>query len=168
MDDTAVVAGCDVGSTTGKALIMRDGEVLGYSIVPCAVRPETTAEISLAGALAEAGFSSREELAYIVGTGYGRVRIPFASENGSEITCHGLGAFHLDPAYRTLVDIGGLGCKGNNKSPQREGGGLAMKDKWAGRDGGGHLGMARALGEVRPERPGAAPRSGNPGPQSVA
>ncbi len=145
MDDTAVVAGCDVGSTTGKALIMRDGEVLGYSIVPCAVRPETTAEISLAGALAEAGFSSREELAYIVGTGYGRVRIPFASENVSEITCHGLGAFHLDPADRTLVDIGGQDCKVIKISPKGKVVDFAMNDKCAAGTGRFFEAMARVL-----------------------
>ncbi len=29
-----IVAGCDVGSLNGKAVILKDGEILSYSIVP--------------------------------------------------------------------------------------------------------------------------------------
>lgn len=145
MDDTAIVAGCDVGSTTGKALIMRGGEVLGYSIIPCAVRPEVTAEVALQQALDLAGLPSRESLAYIVGTGYGRVRITFASENVSEITCHGLGAFHLDPADRTLIDIGGQDCKVIKISPKGKVIDFAMNDKCAAGTGRFFEAMSRVL-----------------------
>jgi len=145
MDEAVIVAGCDVGSTTGKALIMRDGKVLGYSIIPCAVRPEVTAEIALQEALDEAGLSSREQLAYIVGTGYGRVRITFASENVSEITCHGLGAFHLDPADRTLIDIGGQDCKVIKISPKGKVIDFAMNDKCAAGTGRFFEAMSRVL-----------------------
>lgn len=145
MAETITVAGCDVGSTTGKALVMRNGEVLGFSIIPCAVRPEVTAEISLQNALSESRISSREELDYIVGTGYGRVRIPFASENVSEITCHGLGAFHLDPADRTLIDIGGQDCKVIKISPKGKVVDFAMNDKCAAGTGRFFEAMARVL-----------------------
>ncbi|MEW6553114.1 MAG: acyl-CoA dehydratase activase [Actinomycetota bacterium] len=145
MDGAVVVAGCDVGSTTGKALIIRDGETLGYSIIPCAVRPEVTAETSLQKALEEAGMQSREQLAYIVGTGYGRVRIPFASENVSEITCHGLGAFHLDPQDRTLIDIGGQDCKVIKLSPKGKVVDFAMNDKCAAGTGRFFEAMSRVL-----------------------
>jgi predicted CoA-substrate-specific enzyme activase len=124
---------------------MGGGEVLGYSIIPCSVRPEVTAEIALADALQEAGLSSREELAYIVGTGYGRVRIPFASENVSEITCHGLGAYHLDPTDRTLIDIGGQDCKVIKISPKGKVIDFAMNDKCAAGTGRFFEAMARVL-----------------------
>jgi (R)-2-hydroxyacyl-CoA dehydratese activating ATPase len=145
MSDMSIVAGCDVGSTTGKALLMRNGEVLGYSIIPCAVRPEITAEIALEKAMEEAGSSSRQELAYIVGTGYGRVRIPFASENVSEITCHGLGAYHLNPGDRTLIDIGGQDCKVIKISPMGKVVDFAMNDKCAAGTGRFFEAMARVL-----------------------
>jgi (R)-2-hydroxyacyl-CoA dehydratese activating ATPase len=145
MGEILAVGGCDVGSTTGKALIMRGGEVHGYSIIPCAVRPEMTAEMALDKALEEAGLPSRSELAYIVGTGYGRVRIPFASENVSEITCHGLGAFHLDPADRTLIDIGGQDCKVIKISPKGKVVDFAMNDKCAAGTGRFFEAMARVL-----------------------
>ena len=53
------VAGCDVGSTMGKALVMGDGEVLGWSIIPCAVRPEMTAEHALGLALPGTALASQ-------------------------------------------------------------------------------------------------------------
>jgi predicted CoA-substrate-specific enzyme activase len=145
MSDAPLVCGCDVGSTTGKALLMRGGEVLGYSVVPCAVRPEATARQALSAALAAAGLGEGEEPSYIVGTGYGRVRIPFASENVSEITCHGLGAFHLDPEDRTLIDIGGQDCKVIRISPAGKVVDFAMNDKCAAGTGRFFEAMARVL-----------------------
>ena len=48
----------------------------------------------------------------IVGTGYGRVRLPFAKEFiRSEILCHGLGAHLMYPQTRTVLDIGGQDTK---------------------------------------------------------
>lgn len=145
MSQTFVVGGCDVGSTTGKALIIRDSEVIGYSIIPCAVRPEVTAEQALNLALEEAGIDSLDKLAYMVGTGYGRVRIPFADENVSEITCHGLGAYHLNPADRTIIDIGGQDSKVIKISPKGRVVDFAMNDKCAAGTGRFFEAMARVL-----------------------
>ncbi len=53
------------------------------------------------------------EETYVVGTGYGRVRLPFPKEHiRSEILCHGLGAHLMYPATRTVLDIGGQDTKG--------------------------------------------------------
>ena len=53
------------------------------------------------------------EEAYVVGTGYGRVRLPFPKEHiRSEILCHGLGAHMMFPETRTVLDIGGQDTKG--------------------------------------------------------
>jgi benzoyl-CoA reductase subunit A len=50
---------------------------------------------------------------YVVGTGYGRVRLPFPKEHiRSEILCHGLGAHLMYPQTRTVLDIGGQDTKG--------------------------------------------------------
>ncbi|TAN47913.1 MAG: benzoyl-CoA reductase subunit A, partial [Rhodospirillales bacterium] len=50
---------------------------------------------------------------YVVGTGYGRVRLPFPKEHiRSEILCHGLGAHMMYPGTRTVLDIGGQDTKG--------------------------------------------------------
>jgi len=53
------------------------------------------------------------EETYVVGTGYGRVRLPFPKEHiRSEILCHGLGAHMMFPQTRTVLDIGGQDTKG--------------------------------------------------------
>ena len=53
------------------------------------------------------------EETYVVGTGYGRVRLPFPKEHiRSEILCHGLGSHMMYPDTRTVLDIGGQDTKG--------------------------------------------------------
>jgi len=53
------------------------------------------------------------EETYLVGTGYGRVTLPFSKEHiRSEILCHGLGAHMMYPRTRTVLDIGGQDTKG--------------------------------------------------------
>ena len=53
------------------------------------------------------------EETFVVGTGYGRVRLPFPKEHiRSEILCHGLGAHLMYPNTRTVLDIGGQDTKG--------------------------------------------------------
>ena len=53
------------------------------------------------------------EETYLVGTGYGRVPLPFSKEHiRSEILCHGLGAHMMYPKTRTVLDIGGQDTKG--------------------------------------------------------
>lgn len=106
-----IVAGCDVGSTTGKAVIMKDHSIAAYTIIQCKPRPEETAYIAINEAMAKIDLSSLEELDYIVGTGYGRLKIPFANDNISEITCHGVGAHWLCNSVRTIIDIGGQDLK---------------------------------------------------------
>ena len=49
-----------------------------------------------------------EDISLIVSTGYGRVSIPFADENVTEISCHGReGTNYFNPDVRTILDIGG-------------------------------------------------------------
>lgn len=67
------------------------------------------------GALREAvnkTFDTELEETYVVGTGYGRVRLPFPKEHiRSEILCHGLGAHLMYEDTRTVLDIGGQDTK---------------------------------------------------------
>ncbi|MDA8123223.1 MAG: benzoyl-CoA reductase subunit A [Deltaproteobacteria bacterium] len=66
-----------------------------------------------ARAALEKALSFELEETYVVGTGYGRVRLPFPKEHiRSEILCHGLGAHMMFPGTRTVLDIGGQDTKG--------------------------------------------------------
>jgi activator of 2-hydroxyglutaryl-CoA dehydratase len=68
-DPGMIVAGCDLGSATGKALIMRGGAIASFSIIPSTTKPEMTAQMAVDEALSRAGLASLEELDYVVGTG---------------------------------------------------------------------------------------------------
>ena len=125
-----IVAGCDVGSLTGKAVILKNGEILSYSIVPTTPKPERTAKNAMDKAL-ENGNLSLDEIGYIVGTGYGRVKIPFANSEISELSCHGKGAHSFNPSIRTIIDVGGQDCKVIKVSKDGKILDFAMNDKCA-------------------------------------
>lgn len=141
-----IVAGCDVGSTTGKAVIMRDGAIAAHAILPCRPRPDDTARLVMSEAVGRAALSSLGELHYIVGTGYGRVKIPFADENVSEITCHGVGAYWLRNSVRTIIDIGGQDVKVISLDERGRVAEFVMNDKCAAGTGRFLENMARILG----------------------
>lgn len=105
-----IVAGCDIGSLTSKAVIMRNQRMIGSALIRSRAKPQAAAEEVLEKALADAGVS-REDLSCCVGTGYGRDRIPFVDSVASEIKCHGRGARWMAPSIRTIIDIGGQDCK---------------------------------------------------------
>jgi len=105
--------GCDVGSTTGKAVIIDEkGAIIATSLVPSEVDPEETSMIALEKACSQVpGLAGYRDLTYLIGTGYGRNEVPFANENISEISCHALGTFTCNGTIKTIVDIGGQDVK---------------------------------------------------------
>ena len=105
-----IVAGCDVGSRTGKVVLMEGRRVLAWYVVPRSVNFAETAQQAFEGALARAGVRA-EDVGYVVGTGYGVARIPFANEPATEIACQAAGAAWVEPGIRTVIDMGGQDCK---------------------------------------------------------
>ena len=105
-----ITCGVDVGSLSGEAVIMVDGRIESYSIVRTGPESAGTATLALEEALAK-GPIKREQIEYTVSTGYGRVVVPFADRNVTEITCHGRGAHFFTPTVRTILDMGGQDCK---------------------------------------------------------
>jgi len=61
-------------------------------------------------ALEQAGLQL-EDIAYIVATGYGRLNVPFADRQITELTCHARGVYNLFPGVKTAIDIGGQDAK---------------------------------------------------------
>ena len=85
------------------------------------------------------------EETYVVGTGYGRVRLPFPKEHiRSEILCHGLGAHMMYPETRTVLDIGGQDTKGIQVDPVGIVENFQMNDRCA-------AGCGRYLGYIADE-----------------
>ena len=52
-----IVAGCDVGSATGKVVVLRGAEILSYAVVKSVIKPEKTAYLALEEALRKAGLA---------------------------------------------------------------------------------------------------------------
>jgi predicted CoA-substrate-specific enzyme activase len=140
-----LVGGVDLGSATGKAVILKDGDIIGAHVAPSHTHPVETAKLVMREALAEAGLDSIDHLDNVITTGYGRLKVPFASENVSEITCHARGAQRLIPTIRTVIDIGGQDCKVINVTPKGMVGEFMMNDRCAAGTGRFFEGIARGL-----------------------
>lgn len=125
------VMGIDSGSTSTNAVIMdRDRKIVAFDVVRTGAKSGESAERILKEVLDKAGLK-REDIAKIVSTGYGRVSIPFADENVTEISCHGKGAHYFNPKIRTILDIGGQDSKGIRLNEAGEVVDFVMNDKCA-------------------------------------
>jgi len=105
-----IVAGCDVGSLTSKAVIMENKRITGSLIIKSKAKPWESADEVMKQVLSQRGISMKD-INFCVGTGYGRDKISFINEAITEIACHGKGAQWMVPSARTVIDIGGQDCK---------------------------------------------------------
>ena len=125
------VMGIDSGSTSTNAVIMDgDRKIVASAVVRTGAKSGESAQRILDEVLSEAGLK-REDISWIVSTGYGRVSIPFADENVTEISCHGRGAHYFNPAVRTILDIGGQDSKAIRLNEKGEVADFVMNDKCA-------------------------------------
>jgi predicted CoA-substrate-specific enzyme activase len=103
-------AGIDIGSTMTKAVVMGD-ELVAQVIGPTGAEHRHLANKVMEEALKRAGIPF-DDVACIVATGYGRINVPFADRQITEITCHARGVAYLFPTVKTIIDIGGQDAKG--------------------------------------------------------
>jgi len=106
----AYFAGIDVGSTMTKAVIFKE-RIIASIIGPTGPEQRRLANKVMEAALNKAAISFRN-ITYIVSTGYGRINVPFADKQFTEITCHAKGTASLFPKAKTIIDIGGQDVKG--------------------------------------------------------
>ena len=105
--------GCDVGSTYTKTVIIdENGKTASSNIIKSKINAAISAENGLEQAACMAGLKSIKDLTFLVGTGYGRNKVPQAAENISEISCHAMGVHVVNPAVNAVIDIGGQDVKG--------------------------------------------------------
>ena len=125
------VMGIDSGSTSTNAVIMdQDRKIKAFSVVRTGAKSGVSADRALNDVLEKAGLT-REDISWIVSTGYGRVSIEFADENVTEISCHGKGAHYFNPMIRTILDIGGQDSKAIRLNENGEVKDFVMNDKCA-------------------------------------
>ena len=126
-----LVGGVDVGSTQTKAVVM-DGQrrILGRSLIDTGGIVTAAAETAFRQACDDAGVQ-RREVAYVVGTGYGRYKVTFGDTQVTEISCHARGGQYLFPGTRTVLDIGGQDTKAIKIGPEGQVLDFCMNDKCA-------------------------------------
>lgn len=106
-----ISVGVDIGSVSSQAVIMTDGRLFAYSNMRTGSDSPDSARKAMSWALEETGMTL-EDIQYVVGTGYGRVNVPFANRAITEIACHARGANYIyGPTVRTVLDMGGQDCK---------------------------------------------------------
>ena len=123
--------GVDLGSTQSKGIVMdQDYNIIGRSLTNTGVDLVKTGENVYELATANAGIKP-DDIAYIVGTGYGRYKVTFGHAQISEITCHARGAKHLFPRTHIVLDIGGQDTKAIKVGSKDEVVNFCMNDKCA-------------------------------------
>ena len=121
--------GIDIGSTMTKIVIMNEA-LLASVIGPTGPEHRKLANEVMEEALAKAKLPF-DDITYVVATGYGRVNVPFADKQITEISCHARGVGHLLPEVRTVIDIGGQDCKGIKLNDNGQAVDFVMNDKCA-------------------------------------
>jgi len=107
---SAIVAGVDVGSLCTKTVIMgADRSILSFSILRSGSFYRGAAEISMNTALKSARLEL-SDIGYIVGTGYGRAKVPFANSQVTEISCHARGGQHGFSPRSEVISLFAEGC----------------------------------------------------------
>ena len=138
--------GCDVGSTYTKAVILdENGKMVADTTIRSKINSEQSAIAAMEEVCKQAGLKDSKELAYLIGTGYGRNKVPFADENISEISCHAMGVHVTDPTVKAIIDIGGQDVKGISIDTDGTVKNFAMNDKCAAGTGRFFEAMARSF-----------------------
>src|SRR5574343_230536 len=105
-----LTCGIDVGSVSSQAVLVADGELFGYNSMRTGNNSPDSAKNALQGVMDKCGMKL-EDIHYVVGTGYGRVNVPFAPKAITESACHARGADYIGGTQvRTILALGGQDC----------------------------------------------------------
>jgi len=104
--------GIDVGSVSTEVVILcrKDNKIASYVIKSTGSNSKEAAKKAFDNACKKDNIS-KDSIKAIVATGYGRINIPFADKNITEISCHARGAISAFPDLKTVIDIGGQDSK---------------------------------------------------------
>jgi predicted CoA-substrate-specific enzyme activase len=126
-----LVCGIDVGSTQTKGVLMNEKrEIVAKVLIETGANVSVAAERAFKKILEENGLKE-SDIAYIVGTGYGRYKVTFGDTQITEISCHAKGANFVFPKTRTVIDMGGQDTKVIRVGEKGEVIDFAMNDKCA-------------------------------------
>ncbi len=139
--------GRDVGSTYTKSIIIdEEGKIVASTTMRSKINSVESAEMAMEEVIGQVdGISQISDLTYLIGTGYGRNKVPQAHENISEISCHAMGVHMVNPQVKAIIDIGGQDVKGIAVDEDGTVLTFAMNDKCAAGTGRFFEAMARAF-----------------------
>jgi bzd-type benzoyl-CoA reductase Q subunit len=130
-DAETISAGVDVGSVSSQAVVMVDSRLYAYSNMRTGSDSPESARKAMNWALENTGLTL-DDVHYTVGTGYGRVNVPFADRAITEIACHARGGnLMYGPTVRTILDMGGQDCKAIHCDQKGKVTNFLMNDKCA-------------------------------------
>jgi bzd-type benzoyl-CoA reductase Q subunit len=145
-DGELITAGVDVGSVSSQAVIVVDNELYAFSSMRTGSDSPESARNAMEWALEGTGMTL-DDIGFVVGTGYGRVNVPFADKAITEIACHARGANYMyGPEVRTVLDMGGQDCKVIRCDERGKVSAFLMNDKCAAGTGRGMEVFADLLG----------------------
>ena len=139
-----ISVGIDVGSITAKAVVVEDGRVIYHKAILTGYNARIAAKSVFEAAINESGVDPAA-VDKIISTGYGRNSVANADQTLTEITCHAVGAHYLNPAVRSVIDIGGQDSKAIALNESGTVNDFAMNDKCAAGTGRFLEVMAKAL-----------------------
>jgi predicted CoA-substrate-specific enzyme activase len=127
-------AGLDIGSTAIKvALVDEEGKIVGVHVSSSGSLFHKNAKEALHHLLAQQGVA-KDDVRYLIATGYGRKLFKEADDSISEITANAIGAHETGKAFggvRTIINIGGQDSKAIQIDDTGNVSNFAMNDKCA-------------------------------------
>ncbi|CUW39345.1 putative Activator of lactoyl-CoA dehydratase [Magnetospirillum sp. XM-1] len=123
--------GLDIGSTYTKGIILDDSDmIVARTVKQTGSRLQEAAQAVMAETLDLAGLA-REEVAYVITTGYGRHQFDDRDIQVTDLTANARGASFLFPRTRTVLDIGGQTMKASRLDDARKVRTFRLNDKCA-------------------------------------
>lgn len=122
--------GIDIGSSSSKAVLLKDGKTIISEKVVETGTGSAGPEKVLKALFAESNLTL-DDMNGVIATGYGRFNVAEADGEVSEITCHAKGALFESPKTTTILDIGGQDVKAIKLNGQGLVMQFAMNDKCA-------------------------------------
>ncbi len=100
-----VLAGCDLGISSAKVIIVENGRVIATEINEYKCLPQPAADEAFHRAIVAAGLEP-DSVEYCVATGFGKEAVPCADEPAPETACLSRAVQELDIGIRTVIDAG--------------------------------------------------------------
>lgn len=139
-----ITLGVDIGSTASKCVLMKNGnEIIGEEVV--FIGAGTEGPMTAFNNVCKKANINKDDIVFIVATGYGRNTFETADDQISELSCHAKGGTFLFPNVKTIIDIGGQDAKVLKVDPNGKMTSFLMNDKCAAGTGRFLEVMARVL-----------------------